>query len=286
MQQHSGFENKFIDVYLCYSNNEKDISNYVPVFNSTDTTILTLFPGFNTVSNSSVYSEKSEKPEANIILPIALLFIVLLLIFLKNILKSSVFSLFLAGLYPKSLQENERRQIERNTLVINSINVVSFFSIALILYILFIRFDFFFSNYKLMNYSEDYFYLVTFFSFIAIVFCYFYSRNGLISFFGNIFSFQKSLKEYQKPFKLLFVSLSPVLFVCAIFIAFSSFSLMRLFVYLFFLIAVFYVFFVALSLIKLTNITNRFSIHIFLYLCTLEVLPLAIMVKLLQSVSF
>jgi hypothetical protein len=291
MQQHSGFENRFIDVHLYHgdiaSERAAEVPYYAPVFKPTDITSLTVFPGIKPEAFSSVHSKENVLPSASVILPAALLITTLLFVFLKNRSKSSVSALFLVGFFPKSLQETERRQIERNALIINAINTVSFFSVALILYALVARFGFFFSSFEVLNMSEIFFYLVVFFSIVGVVFGFFYARNGFIAFFGNIFSIPKMMKEYQKSYKLFFASMSPVLLLGATFMAFAPYSLMN-FVPVGWLVCMTacYVIFVAISLFKFANFTNRFSIHIFLYLCTLEILPLVAMVKFLQSVGF
>jgi hypothetical protein len=193
----------------------------------------------------------------------------------------------LVGISPKSLQEIERRQIGRNTQIINAINAISFFSIALILYAFAVRFDFLLDVFKPQNVSENVFYMIIFGVVVGAVLLFFYARSGLIAFFGKTFSASKTLSTYQKPYKLLFVSLSPVLFLVALFTAFAPFFLMSsITFYLFICLAVCYAGFIAVSLVKFLNFTNRYTIHIFLYLCTLEILPLLIVVKLTQDVCF
>jgi len=290
MQQHSGFENRFIDVCLCEYGNQSEqtveSSFYAHVFNPIDEALITFFPGVKTEPFALSHSEEKMLSAANILLPTALLFTALLFVFLKNVLKSSISGVFLVGISPKSLQENERRQIERNVLIINAINIVSFFSTALILYAFLIRFNFITLAYELLTVSEGVFYLALFLSITAAVFCFFYSRSGLIALFGSIFSVPKVMKEYQKPYKLFFVSMAPVLLLYAIFLAFAPFFLMSSLLYFLLFIAICYVIFVVVSLFKFANLTNRFSIHIFLYLCTLEILPLFVIIKVLQSGSF
>jgi hypothetical protein len=284
MQQDSGFENRFID--NCYRPfNESD---YAPVFKPDDSTSLAVFPGVKVVPFSSDSIQKEPVSAASIILPVALLFVILLFVFLKNTLKSSVGSLFLIGISPKSLQENERRQIERNTLIINSINVISFFSIAFFLYAFFIRFEFLFPSFELpKSIPENFHYLTIFLAIIGFVFLFFYARSGFIALFGNIFSVSKTMKGYQKSYKLLFVSMLPVLFLVALFTTFAPFSLMNIVsFYIPVCVLAYYVIFVVISLLKFLNFTNRYTFHIFLYLCTLEILPLLVMVKWMQNVCF
>ena len=287
MQQNSGFENRFIDTYLFGLEHSAEALHYAPVFKPNDLIPLTVFPGIKAAPFSSEPSKENELLSASIILPAALLLAVFLLVFLKNASRSSIGALFLIGLSPKLLQEAERRQIERNTLIINSINAISFFSIALILYAIVIRFEFLFAPFELPDVPKYLYYLTIFFSIVAIVFLFFYARGRLIAFFGNIFSAPKMMKGYQKPYKLLFVSLSPVLLLVAMLTAFAPFSLMS-FVsfYLLVFISAYYVVFVVISLSNFLNFTTLYTIHIFLYLCTLEILPLFMMVKLMQSVCF
>lgn len=300
MRQHSGFENRFIDAY-CYSQDtvSKDMADtlhisevlphlpYAQIFKQNDSTSLTIFPGIKNPSFSADTSQKDLLSSANIILPVALLFVVLLFIFLKNTLKSSVGSLFLIGIFPKALQETERRQIERNTLIINIINIISFFSMAFILYAVAVRFNFIVTSFRPSNISENIFYITLFFAVIGVVFLFFYARGGFISLFGNIFSAAKIMKGYRKQYKLLFVSLSPVLLSVALFTAFAPFSVMN-FVsfYISICILLCYIVFTVISLLKFLNFTNRYTVHIFLYLCTLEILPFLLMVKFMQSVCF
>jgi len=290
MQQQSGFENRFIDVYQYHhdttSAHAAESSHYAPVFKPGDSVSLTTFPGIKAVSLSSSHSGGSTLPTASITLPIALLVSALLFVVLKNTLKSSVGSIFLIGLSPKWLQETERRQIERNTLIINSINAVTFFSMALVFYALALRFNFLFPAFELLNIPESFLYIALFSSIIGIVFLFFYARSAFLALFGSIFSAPKTIKEYQKPYKLLFVSLSPVLLLVALFMAFVPYSLIRLPAYFLIGIAAYYVIFVVISLVKFLNFTNRYTIHIFLYLCTLEILPFLMMVKLMQNVYF
>jgi hypothetical protein len=284
MQQDSGFENRFIDNYYRPFNE----SDYAPIFKPDDSTSLAVFPGVKVVPFSSDSVQKVSVSAASIILPVSLLLAMLLFIFLKNTLKSSVGSLYLIGIFPKSLQENERRQIERNTLIINSINVISFFSVAIFIYAFFIRFEPLFFFFKLPeNIPDSLHYLTIFLSIIGIVFLFFYARSGFIALFGNVFSVSKTMKGYQKPYKLLFVSMLPVLFLVALFTAFAPFSLIN--VVSFFIpvgVLAYYVIFVVISLSKFLYFTNRYTFHIFLYLCTLEILPLLVMVKWIQNVYF
>ena len=287
MQQRAGFENRFIDKYLFDPEHLSDCSHYAPVFKPTDATSLTVFPGTKAVPFSSETSKENELLSASIILPTALLLAVLLFVFLKNTLKSSVGSLFLVGLSPKLLQETERRQIERNTLIIGAINRVSFFSMALIIYAFVIRFEFLITPYELFNIPEKYFYLTIFAFAVAIVFLFFAARSTFIEFFGVIFDAEKILKGYQKPYKLLGVSMSPVLLLMALFTAYAPFSLMdSVSFYILACIAACYVIFIVISLSKFLNFINRYTVHIFLYLCTLEILPLLVMAKFMQSVCF
>jgi len=289
MQQQSGFENRFIDAYqYCgdTASHAAEISHYAPLFKSGDSVSLTVFPGVKAASGSSAHSGGSALPAASITLPIALLVATLLFVFLKNMLKSSVGNILLIGLFPKSLQETERRQIERNTLIVNSINVVTFFSLALVFYAFAVRFDLFFLSFDLLSIPESLLYLALFSSIIGIVFLVFYARSGFLVFFGSIFSAPNTMKEYQKPYRLLFVSLSPILLLIALFMAFAPYSYIRLPAYFLLGIAACYVIFVVISLVKFLNFTNRYTIHIFLYLCTLEILPFLIMVKLMQNVYF
>jgi len=288
MQQHSGFENRFIDTYYPSIESMAKEMYYAPVFKLKDSTTLTVFPGVKAAPFSSDSIQKEPLSAASIILPVAFLLAMLSFIFLKNTLKSSVGSLFLIGISSKSLQETERRQIERNTLIINAINAISFFSLALFIYAFFIRFEFLFPSFELpKNIPDNLYYLTIFFSITGIVFLFFYARSGFIAIFGNIFSAPKVMKGYQKPYKLFFVSMSPVLFLVALFTAFAPFSLMN-FVSFYIPICVlaYYVIFVVISLSKFLNFTNRYTIHIFLYLCTLEILPLLVMVKWMQNVCF
>ena len=282
--EHSGFENRFIDTYLSPS---VDSLHYAQIFKPNDTTSITVFPGKKAVPFSSAKEKGGELLSASIILPVAILLAGFLFIFLKNILKSSVGSLFLVGISPKLLQENERRQIERNTLIVNSINAVSFFAMALFLYAFFVRFEFLFNVFVLPDIPDRLRYLTIFLSIFGVVFLFFYARSGLIALFGEVFSAPKEMKNYQKPYKLLFVSMSPVLLLVALFTAFAPFSFMS---YISFYLPIFlltcYVVFIVVSLLKFLNFTNRFSIHIFLYLCTLEILPLLVMVKWMQDVCF
>ena len=290
MQQHSGFENRFIDVYQYHHDSASACaegnSHYAPVFKLSDSVSLTVLPGVKTAPFSSAHADGSVLPTTSFTLSIALLVSALLFVVLKNTLKSSVGSIFLIGLFPKWLQETERRQIERNTLIINSINAVAFFSLALVFYALFLRFDFLFSSFELLNISENFLYLALFLSIIGIVFVFFYARSSILALFGRIFSAPKTMKEYQKVYRLLFVSLSPVLLLVALFMAFAPYSLIRFSTYFFLCMAACYVIFVVISLVKFLNFTNRYTIHIFLYLCTLEILPFFIMVKLMQNAYF
>jgi len=281
MQQHSGFEDRSVDTYCPF-----DTDGYAPVFKS-DGVSLTVFPGVKSDFLSSNPVEKTSLSSASVILPVALIFAAVLLVFLKNVIKSSIGSLFLVGLSPKSLQEAERRQIERNSLIINSINIVSFFSLAIIFYAIYVRFEFLFNTFE-MAFVPKYFRYLTIFLFITgIVFLLFYIRSRFITFFGNVFSASKILRGYLKPYKLLFVSLSPVLFLIALFTAFAPFAVMSIVsFYLLICISAFYAVFVVVSLAKFFNFTNRYTIHIFLYLCTLEILPFLILVKLTQNVCF
>jgi len=225
-------------------------------------------------------------PTASITLPVALLVAALLFVVLKNTLKSSVGSIFLIGISPKWLQETERRQIERNTLIINAINAVSFLSLALVLYALVLRFDLFYASFELPNIPENLLYISLFSAIIGIVFLFFYARSGFIALFGSIFSVPKTMKAYQKTYKLLFVSLSPILLLIALFLAFAPYSFIAFPVYFLLAIAVCYLIFIVISIAKFLNFTNRYTIHIFLYLCTLEILPFLVMVKLMQNVYF
>jgi hypothetical protein len=291
MPQHSGFENRFIDVCLYHGNiaseQTGEVSYYAPVFKPTDTTSLTIFPGEKIVPFSSANAEGNVLPPTSIILPIALFVAVILFSFLKNTLKSSIGSLFLVGFSPKFLQETDRRQIERNALIINSINSASFFSVALILYAFVVRFDFLSLSFEMLNISERSFYLALFLAIVGIVFGFFYARGGFIAFLGNVFSVSKMMKEYQKSYKLFFVSMSPVLLLSVMFMAFAPYSFIDIAsVGLLVCMMTGYVIFVAISLFKFSNFTNRYSIHIFLYLCTLEILPLIVMAKFLQNVGF
>jgi hypothetical protein len=283
MQQDSGFENRFIDNY-----HTAEYSSYAPVFKPNDSTSLAVFPGVKVIPFSTDSVQKEPMSATSIILPVALLLVTLLFIFLKNALKSSVGSLFLIGISPKSLQETERRQIERNTLIINSINVISFFSVALFLYAFFIRFEFLFPSFELLeNIPDNLRYLTIFFSILCIVFLFFYARSGFIALFGNIFSASKIMTGYQKPYKFLFVSMLPILFLVALFTAFAPFSLMNVVsFYIPVCVLICYVIFIVISLSKFLNFTNRYTFHIFLYLCTLEILPLLVMVKWTQDVYF
>ena len=292
MQQNSGFENRLIDTYHRHlddtaSTHLSENVYYASVFKPNDSITITVFPGVKADSCSAAHEKESELRTGNVILPVALLLTAILFIFLKNTLKSSVGNLFLVGISPKSLQEVERRQIGRNTQIINAINAISFFSIALILYAFTVRFDFLLDVFKPQNISENVFYMIIFAAVVGAVLLFFYARSGLIIFFGKTFSASKTLSAYQKPYKLLFVSLSPVLFLVALFTAFAPFFLMSLITfYIFICLSVCYVVFVVISLVKFLNFTNRYTIHIFLYLCTLEILPLLIMVKLTQNVYF
>jgi hypothetical protein len=294
MQQNSGFENRFIDTY-CYPNapaleDTAGVLHFLPyaqIFKPNDSSQLAVFSGIKTVSSSSEPPQKDLLQSASIILPVALLLVTLLFIFLKNTLKSSVGDLFLIGLFPKALQEAERRQIERNTLIIDLINVVSFFTIAFILYAFVLRFVAPFVFFEPPNIPENLLYLSLFFFILIMVFLFFYARNAFLTFFGNVFSAPRTMKRYRKPYKLLFVSLSPVLLFVALLTAFAPFSLMNLtsFYILMGLLAC-YAIFVVVSLLKFLNFTSRYTVHIFLYLCTLEILPLLVAVKLMQSVCF
>ena len=290
MQQHSGFENRFIDTYqYCgdtVSGQAAEVSHYAPVFKSGDSLSLTVFPGIKTAPFSSAHADGNAMPAASITLPVALLVAALLFVVLKNTLKSSVGSIFLIGISPKWLQETERRQIERNTLIINSINAVSFFSLALVLYALALRFDLFYASFALPNIPENLLYISLFAAIIGIIFLFFYARSGFIALFGSIFSVPKTMKAYQKPYKLLFVSLSPILLLITLFLAFAPHSLIAFPVYFLLAIAVCYLIFIVISIAKFLNFTNRYTIHIFLYLCTLEILPFLVMVKLMQNVYF
>ena len=289
--QNSGFENRFIDAYGCFnsidSKNTAEYLFYAPVFSPNDLTSLMVFPGVKATPLLSVDSEKNILPSTNITLPLALLFAVILFVFLKKILKSSIGNIFLSGFFSKSLQEADRRQIDRNTVIVNFINAVSFFSVALIFYALATRFNYYFSFLETLNIQEKFVHLTFFCCIVGSVLGFFYARSGLIAFFGNIFSSSKMVKEYQKSYKMLFLSLSPILLSVAIFIAFAPYFLMySTSFYLLACIAACYVIFIVVSLLKFLNFTSRYSIHIFLYLCTLEILPLAVMVKFVQMVYF
>ena len=291
MQQKSGFEDRLIDVYNCsggdFLEHKSEISSYAALFKSNDSTSIVVFPGMKNAAFSSAHSEENAMPIANITLPIALLVAVLLFTALKNALKTSIGSLLLLGISPKFLQETERRQIERNRLIINIINILSFFLIAIVLYAFMVRSDFLSDFFKLPNLSENVFNTTIFFSIVGIVFIFFSVRSGFISFFGDVFSAPKMMKEYQKSYKFLFISISPILLFMAVFIAFAPYFLTSLMSgYIIFCISVFYAGFVVLSLFKFANFTNRYTIHIFLYLCTLEILPLLVVVKFLKGVCF
>jgi hypothetical protein len=202
MQQNSGFENRFIDTFDPFNKSATDSLHYANVFKPDELTSLTVFPGIKAAPFSSDSVQKDSSSSASIILPVALLFTMLLFVFLKNTLKSSVGSLFLIGISPKLLQETERRQIERNTLIINSINAITFFSLVLFIYAFFIRFEFLFPSFELpKNIPDNLYYLTLFTLIIGIVFLFFYARSGFIALFGNIFSASKTMKGYQKPYK-------------------------------------------------------------------------------------
>ena len=292
MQQNSGFENRFIDVYQYCGDtppeNAAGCSLYAPVFKPDDPPAsLVAFPGVKTLPFSPANQEENVLPPANITLPVALLVAVISFIFLKNKLKSSVGSIFSVGFFPKLLQETDRRQIERNTLVVNAINAISVFSLALISYALAVRFDYSFPFLDSFNIPENLISLILFLCIVGFVLSIFYARNSFIALFGNIFSASRMMKEYQKPYKLLFLSGSPILLSIAVFITFAPYFLINpAAFYLFGCIIACYVIFIAASLLKFSNFTNRYTIHIFLYLCTLEILPLLIMVKLMQDIYF
>jgi hypothetical protein len=291
MQQTSGFENRFIDTYLYFngvaSENGAEIPYYAPVFKANNPLLVVDFPGTKVAHLSAVHTEGNVLPSAGVILPAALIVALILFVFLKNVLKSSIWSLFLIGFSPKSMQQTERRQIERNILIINSINAVSCFSFALILYALAIRFDFSLSLFEQLGISEMFFYPMLFLLINCFVFGFFFARNRLLTFFGSVFSVSTMMKEYKKPYKLLFVSMLPVLFFIALFIAFAPYSLMSYIApFLFAIIAAIYSGFIVISILNFSNFINRFSIHFFLYLCTLEILPFFAMVKLMKGVYF
>ena len=291
MQQHSGFENRFIDAYhYCdgiASENAEGQSFYASVFKPDDSISLVAFPGVKTVPFSPANQGGNMLSPAGFTLPVALLVAAILFVFLKNTLKSSVGSIFLIGLFPKSVQESDRRQIERNMLIVNLINAVSFFSLALVLYAVVLRFDYSFPFLETFNIPEGFAHLALFFCVVGFVLAFFYARSGFISLLGNIFSVSKMIKEYQKPYKMLFLSLSPILLSVAAFITFAPYFLMNLtLLYLLGCIATCYVTYITILLLKISNFTTRYSIHIFLYLCTLEILPLVVIVKFLQGVYF
>jgi len=289
MQQNSGFENRFIDTYRPATESMAKELCYAPLFNPNDLTTLTVFPGIPAAPFSSAPTEKNPTPMTSVILPVALLLTAFLFVFLKNALKSSVGSLFLVGLFPKLLQETERRQIERNTVAIGLVTALSIFSLALVLYAFDARFHTLFPSFAQLNLPipENFLYTTFFFIIVGVVFLFFYVRGGFILLFGDIFSASKTMRDYQKPYRMVFVSLLPVLFLVALFTAFAPFSVMNFMTfYLLASISIFYAAFVVQSLLKFANFINRYTIHIFLYLCTLEILPFLIVVKLMQNVGY
>jgi hypothetical protein len=292
MQHNAGFENRFIDTYHLVqdSTNHATTRNlwYAPIFNPNNSLTTIAFPGIKQTSVSTIPSQNADIPSGGAAVPYLILFVLLLFTVVKYALRCSVSNIFLIGISPKGLQENDRRQLEHNTWFVNGLNAVAFFTIALITYIYIIRFSPLAFQSELVTLSTSVQKIMFFLKICGGIFGFFYIKNLIVVFYGSVFSVQPIMADYLKKYKMFFTSSSPLLLCFAILMAFLPMALIGYNAVAFFLLGLvaFYFLFCFKLLIKFYKNFGFQYIHIFLYLCTLEIVPIFIIGKVYANSLF
>ncbi|MDR0364771.1 MAG: DUF4271 domain-containing protein [Bacteroidales bacterium] len=296
MIQNSGFENRYINAHTSSFDYPPDSMDRTYIYAEIDKSgiapdslvQLEIFPG---KKSESIASSTSETPHySNITFEFSFLLLIALIGFslLKNLLRCSFSNIIIMGISPKLLPETEKRQIDRNQWAVNLLAFVSCLLLAIIFYGTFLRSDFFQNVFSLSfddslsNFPTLLQRAVIFLGCIAVIFGLFLIKRLLLSFFSFTFDISIEIDEYKKTSNIFLASFSPIgLFVaaCVLFaphvISLSAFLLGT-------------VYFLSLFVSKLIIIMKRVfyplhfgNIHIFLYLCTLEILPVLVLVKFL-----
>ncbi|MCX6183329.1 MAG: DUF4271 domain-containing protein [Bacteroidetes bacterium] len=201
--------------------------------------------------------------------------ILLLLLALMAVMVSSyralIYKILMATFFKQYyiLLQREENEIYRKVSMF--LNFISFISIALFFYFLFAKY-----SWNPVPLGGFYFFLLVF----AMVLLTVFLQYGLVSLTGWIFKSENESKEYQfnifLTYKLFGIFLIPILFFIQYSAGSSPFFFLKIGL---FLLAVITVkrYFVGFQLGF--SITSFPKIYSFLYICTLELLPLAILFK-------
>ncbi len=201
------------------------------------------------------------------VLLLLLLFLALLLSSYRSLIYKMLMATFFKQYY--IILQREENEIYRKVSMF--LNFISFISIALFFYFLFEKYRW---N-QLSIHGFSFFLLI-----LAVVLLVVLLQYGIVSFTGWIFKAQSESREFQfnilLTYKLLGVFLIPLLFFIQYSVSTGPFLFLKIGLFLLVLVSI-KRYFVGFQLGF--SITSFPKIYSFLYICTLELLPLAILVK-------
>lgn len=289
MLQHAGFENRHVDAFNGETAPASDSTGkklfYAPVFGADKMDSLeayTAFPGKKQMSIAQDTPANISYSSFYIELPILFVIALAAVVFLKSRLRGSFLSIMAMGVYQKFLPEAERRQIDRSQWIIGLFDWTSCFLFTIIAYGFVVRTTDLssLSFFGLTGLSVNRFIL---FLIISVgVFGFFSLKNLFLSFLGSVFAIPKRMREYLKTFRVFSASVVPVSLIAAAVILFAP---LKFITAAFILIAAYLlIMFIARLTVGFRKVFDTFgfrNIHIFLYLCTLEILPFFIIGRFL-----
>ena len=200
-----------------------------------------------------------------------LIVILALMAVLVSSYRSLIYKMLMATFFKQYYIMLQREENEIYRKVSMFLNFISFISIALFFYFLFEK-----SQWNPIPVGGFYFFLLIFAMLLLLVFL----QYGVVSFTGWIFKSQNESKEYQfnilLTYKLFGVFLIPLLFFIQYAPGTSPFFFIKIGLFLLVLVSL-KRYFVGFQLgLSITSFPKIYSI---LYICTLELLPIAILVK-------
>lgn len=296
MVQHSGFENRYINAHTSPVDFPPDsvVRTYIYASvdqNSIESDTLATSRAFPGVKSETVVSSVSETPYYSNIafeFPILLLLALAAFVFLKNLLRCSFSHIAIMAVSPKLLPEAERRQIDRNQWAIRLLALVSCFLLTIILYGVIIRSGLFRTPFLALFGLPESGALpalsrgIIFVGCVVAMFGIYYFQQLFLSLLSYVFNIPKQIGEYRKNANTFLASFAPIgilIAACVLFMPENAALLVTLAgtAYLLALIASK----VIIALRRVFSPARFGNIHIFLYLCTLEILSILIFVKFL-----
>lgn len=266
MIQSASFENKGVDLISCPFGYVPDSTEPMLRFSSDSTASYVPFIGKPCHQNDNYDSKKIEKTSSPLFY--LLLFSILGIVLVSAFTKVNIISFLKAGFAEKRMQDHEKKQVNNNPVTEKYLFFTSLIFLSIICY------SFFKTETLLTDFKYVIFILIGFLTLILL-------KMLFVFLLGKIMCCDHLSKDFLKRMITMYSSLMLILMTCAWLVVASTPKIRSILFLLSIGLMLFMILVRDIKFFKKQISKNTSFIFFFVYLCTIEILAIPLLVKLL-----